>query len=886
MTNKFKVKSLILAMGMTVASSPVYAEEGANEDEGQTMVVVGSRSAPRSVGDSPVPVDVISAEEMMANGTSDMTSLLAQVAPSFNVNTQPISDAATMVRPANLRGLSPDSTLILVNGKRRHRSAVIAFLGGGISDGAQGPDTAVIPAIALKQVEVLRDGASAQYGSDAIAGVINFVLKDNSDGGMIEAKMGQYSEGDGDQFTIAGNIGLPLTERGFANFSYELNNQDATDRSVQRTDAANLFANGNTDVNNPAQIWGAPNVNDDMKVFMNVGLELSNNSEAYMFGNWAEREVDGGFFYRNPHNRGSVNSIDGGATLLIGDLDPNDGVDCSSFVVPIPADGSNVIDSAAYQAIDFASYGDPTSGACWAFNELFPGGFTPRFGGDVTDVSLVMGTRGEFSGGTTYDFSVSVGQNQADFRIRNTVNASLGPASPTSFRPGSYTQLEKSFNADFSKDLDINVATTISYGVEFREESFEITNGDQASFEVGSLAAQGFSIGSNGFQGFKPKDAGVFSRRSKAAFFDLETFVTDDWMVGLALRMEDFSDFGSTFDYKLASKYDINESFSVRGSYSTGFRAPTIGQSSVQNVSTAFAAGALSEVATLPPTSAVALELGGKPLQPEESTSFALGAVYESGDFFMTLDFYNIDVDGRISQTSDIPVTPDVVASLLAQGNTDALNLANIRYFTNDFDTSTTGFDLVANYSYDALGGEVKHALAYNHNKTDVNVDWIDTVDENGDPNPDGIRQNEEIQGNINNTKIRQLEENLPNDRFTFTTNFLKDSWSLMARVNYYGSYYEAHLDDPGLPVNSGSEFTIDTEFNMDISEDIGFALGVSNLLDERPLELNSVIIDPDPNVSGDEFNLGSDVVGAKYPVTSPMGFNGRFYYAKATYRF
>ncbi|MEP2367509.1 MAG: TonB-dependent receptor plug domain-containing protein, partial [Kangiellaceae bacterium] len=178
MTNNFKVKSLILAMGVTFMSAPVYAEEeAAAEDEGQVMVVVGSRAAPRSIGDSPVPVDVISAEEMMANGTSDMTSLLAQVAPSFNVGAQPISDAATMVRPANLRGLSPDSTLILVNGKRRHRSAVIAFLGGGISDGAQGPDTSVIPAIALKQVEVLRDGASAQYGSDAIAGVINFVLK-------------------------------------------------------------------------------------------------------------------------------------------------------------------------------------------------------------------------------------------------------------------------------------------------------------------------------------------------------------------------------------------------------------------------------------------------------------------------------------------------------------------------------------------------------------------------------------------------------------------------------------------------------------------------------------------------------------------------------------
>ncbi|MGB0496095.1 MAG: TonB-dependent receptor plug domain-containing protein, partial [Kangiellaceae bacterium] len=421
MTNNFKVKGLVLAMGMTFASTPVFAADDAAADEDvQTMVIVGSRAAPRSIGDSPVPVDVISAEEMSANGTADMTQLMATVAPSFNVNAQPISDAATMVRPANLRGLSPDSTLILVNGKRRHRSAVIAFLGGGISDGAQGPDISVIPAVALKQVEILRDGAAAQYGSDAIAGVINFVLKDNSDGGMVEVKYGEYDEGDGQQVTIAGNLGLPLTERGFVNFSYELNNQDATNRSVQRGDAAALRAGPaggqpNLDVNDPAQIWGAPNVNDDQKIFMNVGLELDNNSEAYMFGNWAEREVDGGFFYRNPHNRGAVNSADGGTTLLIGDLDPDDGVDCQAFNVPVPTDGTNVRDTAAYQAVPFATYGDPSSGACWAFNELFPGGFTPRFGGDVTDVSLVMGTRGTFSGGTTYDFSGSIGQNQADF---------------------------------------------------------------------------------------------------------------------------------------------------------------------------------------------------------------------------------------------------------------------------------------------------------------------------------------------------------------------------------------------------------------------------------------------------------------------------------------
>ncbi|MGB0495342.1 MAG: TonB-dependent receptor plug domain-containing protein, partial [Kangiellaceae bacterium] len=448
-------------------------------------------------------------------------------------------------------------------------------------------------------------------------------------------------------------------------------------------------------------------------------------------------------------------------------------------------------------------------------------------------------------GGTTYDFSGSIGQNQADFRIRNTINASLGPATPTSFEPGSYTQLEKAFNANFTTEL--GSTTVLSYGGEFREESFEITNGDLKSFEVGPLAEQGFSIGSNGFQGFKPQDAGVFSRRSKALYADLETFVTDEWMLAVALRAEDFSDFGSTFDYKLATKFDVSDSLSIRGSFSTGFRAPTIGQASVRNVSTAFSGGALSEVATVPPTSAVALQLGGKTLQPEESTSIAAGLVYEAGDFFMTFDIYQIDVDDRISQTSDIAVTDEVRAALQADTSENIGDLANIRYFTNDFDTSTTGYDLVMNYSYEAMGGEIKHAFAYNHNETEVTS----------------------TSPFVGETKVRQLEENLPEDRFTFTTTLNQDSWNLMARINYFGEFYEAHLDDGTLPINAGAEFTIDTEFNMDLSESMGFAFGVNNLLDEYPDE-----------------NPWASIVGAAYPTTSPFGFNGRFYYLKGTYRF
>jgi len=851
MTNNFKVKGLILAMGVAFASTPVFAEDEEAVDDSEVMVVVGSRSAPRSVGDSPVPVDVISSAELMANGTSDMTSLLAQVAPSFNVGAQPISDAATMVRPANLRGMSPDSTLVLVNGKRRHRSAVIAFLGGGISDGAQGPDIAVIPAIALKQVEVLRDGASAQYGSDAIAGVINFVLKDNASGGMFEVKAGQYAEGDGDQLTFAGNIGVPLTERGFANFSFEFSDQDATSRSVQRDDAL-AFAAAGLPVADPAQIWGSPEVKDDMKLFMNVGLELDNNSEAYLFGNWAERTVDGGFFFRNPNTRSGVFGgpgvveTDGSTTptILVGDLTPGAQDNSACSVVRIAPNG--VPDAAALAALPGEN--------CFAFNLMFPGGFTPRFGGDVTDASIVMGTRGEFAGGTTYDFSAGVGMNQADFRISNTINANLGPLTPTTFKPGSYTQLEKSANADFSKDLETSMTSMVmSYGFEFREESFEITNGDSASFTntLGSdvdLAIQGFSLGSNGFQGFNPSIAGVFSRRSKGAYFDLETFMTDDFMIDFAARYEDFTDFGSTFDWKLSGKYDVMDTFSVRGSVSTGFRAPTIGQSTVQNVSTSFSpSGGLQEIATVPPTSDTGLLLGGRALQPEESQSFTFGGVYENGDFFMTIDYFDIDVEGRISQTSDIELTDANRAFLVANGNPDAINLAAIRYFTNDFDTNTRGVDLVANYSQDLGAGELKYSFTYN---------WTDTeVTFAGDF--------------VGAGKIIQLEQNLPNNRAALSLNYSQDDWRLLGRASYYGSFVELHLDSLSLPIYAGNTVLFDTEFSYDVNDSFTVALGANNLLDEYP--------DDNPYSGG---------WGAKYPVTSPFGFNGRFVYGKVSYRF
>ena len=376
-----------IALATTGFATPAAAQGGsiADGEIDDVIITVGTRRDQRSAADSPAPVDVISADEVLNQGDNDIQNILRTSVPSYNVNTYPIADAATIIRPANLRGLAPDSTLVLVNGKRRHRAAVISFLGGGVSDGAQGADISVIPTIALKQVEVLRDGASSQYGSDAIAGVINFVLKDADDGASLEAEWGQTYEGDGDQWSVSANVGLPIPvgEGGFFNVSAEYGETDATSRSVQRTDAAAIIAAGNTAVADPAQIWGQPNVNDDWTVFANTAIPFSEQLEVYAFGNYTERQTEGGFFFRNPTNRGGVYAgplVDpitgaadpaGVASVLVGNLAGVDPMACPAGI-PLTAGGGLIPDPTVLAAVQ-------ADDNCFSFAETIPGGFTPRF---------------------------------------------------------------------------------------------------------------------------------------------------------------------------------------------------------------------------------------------------------------------------------------------------------------------------------------------------------------------------------------------------------------------------------------------------------------------------------------------------------------------------
>jgi iron complex outermembrane receptor protein len=870
MRKSFQTTALALAVGAALGSAPAYSAEetdSAKEAQVERIAVVGSRSAPRSVADSPVPIDIVGGDELGRNASSDMLDMLQAAVPSFNVRQQPISDAASFIRPVNLRGLSSDSTLILLNGKRRHRASVIAFQGGGVNDGAQGPDISVIPSVALKQVEVLRDGAAAQYGSDAIAGVMNFVLKDDAEGGSISVKHGEYYEGDGTQLVVDGNVGLPFTDNGFANLSFQYKTADATSRSVQRPDAAALIAAGNTSVNDPAQVWGNPEIDDDITLFGNVGLDLGDDKEFYMFGNYSDRTATGGYYYRNPQNRGGVftgTDADGNDIHLVGDMDGlNNGVACPSL--PKFSNDNNILNDPTYQLI-----ADPNTAVgqnCWAFNELFPGGYTPQFTGVINDTSLTMGTRGDIKSGflkdAFFDISGSVGRNKSTYTLVNTVNPSMGALNASqpnnAFETGSYIQLEKSFNADLTKGFDIGLADdlNVATGLEWRQESFEIVSGEQASWEQGPLANQGFSVGSHGFAGFSPESQGINSRQSIGAYVDVEANVTDSLLLGAALRYEDFSSFGSTTDYKITAQLELTDSLSLRASHSTGFRAPTVGQANVVNTQTSLVSGELIQSATYPPTHPVSAELGGVELKPEESVSYAFGAVFQSGNFFMTADAYHIEVTDRVAQTDKIFITQQNVDNLQGKYPSPELLLGgSVTFFANDFDTETQGLDVTANYGMELMGGDTQLSLAYNYNSTEV----VDPGQFTSD------------------FKVRRLEEGIPEHRGTLTFSQSWESVSMFVRGNYFGEWFATHADEPdvdssyGWSETAGSSFTIDAEVSYFVNDSWVLSAGANNILDTEAQKLQ------DPGAYS--------VVSGKYYESGPFDYNGGFYYVKATYNF
>ncbi len=908
--NRGKAIAVALALPMVFALPAHTLAESSDIEE---VIVTGTRVADRSAAESTVPVDVIRGSEFRENASTDIQDMLRTAVPSYDVNTQPISDAATISRPPNLRGLSPDNVLVLINGKRRHRGSIISFLGGGISDGAQGVDLSAIPSLALKQVEVLRDGASSQYGSDAIAGVLNFILRDNAEGFEITTKYGSTREGDGDNYLVAANLGLPLGDNGFLNLTGEIREADGTVRSIVRDDVAYAAANGyspvadfqtiNNYTSEVPQYWGQPDVKDDSKLFFNAAIELSDNAEVYAFGNYAERNVEGGFFYRNVVGRASnltpgagtgqrggvyrgpivdpltgLAAVNGVPSVLVGDIDG--GNSCIDGI-PLGGTGGVTPDAGFLSSVT-------ADDNCFSFIETIPTGFVPRFGGDNEDSAFAIGVRGELAmvDGLSYDLSAQRGSNRTDFFIRNTINASLGPDTPRDFVPGGQKQTETVYNLNFVYAVDAGFASdlNVAFGAEYREEEFDLYAGDAASYALGPLASQGFSSSSNGFGGF-PRDTSA-KQDSTAFYVDLETDVTDALTIQTAVRYEDFSAFGDTTDFKLAGLLRLSEQVRLRAAYSTGFHAPTSGQASITNVTTQISAGVLEDQGTLPlvsPAGQLAADFvesngNGRPvLGTEDATNFSVGIAFDLGNSSWTIDYYNIEVEDRVALGANVDflaalaftggvdlefdedgnnitagylTVSDALTTLDAAGSIDRQqfvgldDLKKFRFFSNSFDTTTSGVDVVGNIDFSLGDGESTITVAANFNNTDV--------DSRGTVNPIGAG------------RVESLEDLLPSVKGNVAWRHSQGKIRTLVRANYYGGW-----KDTGNGYDVSAETLFDAQVAYDLTDKAEVVLGVENLFDAYPDE-----------------NPGAGGVGQLYPEASPFGFMGSTWYVQGRYVF
>lgn len=912
-----RVLPAAIALGLLAPAgfAPVaYGQQA--DDIVEEIVTIGSRRPARSASESSVPVDVISGDEFVNMGFADLDEMLRTTVPSYNVTRQSISDAATIVRPATLRGLPPDNVLVLVNGKRRHRSGVIAELGGSLAAGSQGADISAIPALAFQNTEILRDGAAAQYGSDAIAGVINFNLKENSDGFTLEARTGEFGEGDGQLTQIMTNFGLPLGPNGFASITGSWMEQDPTSRSTQRTDAATLIASGNpaqqSSIRQPyAQVWGGPEYRDNWNIFINSGIQVNDTTEVYAFGNVGARETEGGFFYRNPNSRSGVYT--NGTTRAIVDTNIAAGQtgitsNCPALTSPGSGGSGTLLDPTAV-ADDFAALSSLPDN-CWVMNQVVPGGYTPQFGGTMKDASLAVGVRGELSDDLTYDISGTFGRNKVNFFLNNTWNPSLGPdgfvngALQRDFDIGSNIQSEVTLNADFVYTVPVDGLASdlsIAFGGQWRDEIFETLIGEINSWDAGRFAFQNvdgsntysdgvtplpnLSIGAHGFAGFSPNQAGLWGRSNYALYTDFEADLTDRFTGSVAFRFEDFESFGSTFNYKVSGRYAITDTVAVRGSFNTGFRAPTPGQENVTKLSTITVDGELQQRGQIPPTNPIAQFLGAEALKEEESENFSFGVVWDvTPDINITADYFNIEIEDRISQTGTINIAgepvpagqncPGAIANpvgnlalcLQELGVPGAADLSSVSFYTNDFDTTTQGIDVVATWDMD-WGDAGTGTLVGAWNWTETEVD----------------NAGSEVARN----RVVELENFNPENRGVFTYNHFVNNWRFLARASYYDDWIDG--DWSGDPTDRGplglgftidctpglfrdncysGETIFDVEAAVTIADNYQIIIGANNVFDEEaPIDID--------NLDG---TIGS---GNTFAGSSPWGIEGAFYYAR-----
>jgi iron complex outermembrane recepter protein len=842
------------------AEEKAAEEKAAQHTFGEEIVVTGTRKAGLVPTETLTPVDVLPAETITEQASFDLTDAIARIAPSFNTQRFPIADGTAFIRPVSLRNLSPDHTLILVDGTRRHRSALVnlqlAPL-GTVNQGSQAVDFSTLPAAAIERIEVLRDGASAQYGSDAIAGVVNVILKDARQGVSVSLQSGEYFDGDGDRTTASVNAGFGLGADGFVNVTLEHSSSDKTSRGIARPDAAfvaSVVGADQTPLHGLGQRWGDPDVTAS-KLFVNAGIDASDNVHLYSHLSYGENDTTSDFFYRGPV-LDPVHMFSARTTLqqdLDGDFRPD----------PAP---QSLINSILAQGLNPSNYlvADPSSPSGFVLRNpafaLFPGGYNPNFGADMTDYGWVFGAKGATEGGLSWDARGRVEENKVEYKISETINPSLGSLSPTSFKPGTLIQDESGFNVDFVKAINVGSLASdlnLAFGGEYRDETYKIRAGDQASIEAGPTAAI-FGVGSDGFQGFPVESAGSFSSASYAGYLDLEAELTKRFSGGLALRFEDYDVFGSTFDWKLSGRVALTKTFALRATANTGFRAPTPGQVHTLNVTTtANASGNLIPSGVYPVDHPVAIALGSVALEPEDSTSFTVGLVATpTPRTSVTLDYYKIKIKDRLALQNNT-VTSANLPALRAAGvqNPELLVGSIANFFSNAFDSDITGVDLAMVTHFHVVGGLLTLDFRLNYNEQEVS----------------NVRL-----GSINQSRVFDLENQVPKNRSTLTLDY--DSGRLFSgyvRGNYYGGWKTTGgLFSPGDASDVSSydgKTLVDVEARVRLKNHYQLGIGGENIFDVRPDHEQDPVL---------------QFLGVVDSLTSPFGFNGGFWYARISVDF
>ncbi|MBN6152141.1 TonB-dependent receptor [Xanthomonas sp. AmX2] len=791
------VSRLAIAVVAALAGVPAFAQSAdtaATPSTLDTVIVTGTRVSDRTVAESQSPIDIITPEALQSTGTSELATALSRALPSLNFPRPALTDGTSGIRPAQLRGLSPDQVLVLVNGKRRHTSAQIN-VNGSIGRGASAVDINAIPIAAIERVEVLRDGASAQYGSDAIAGVINIVLKGASEGGSLAADYGQYSAGDGGKYQLSGDAGVGFGDgRGSLHVAGQISQQDETNRAGPYQGVAPNTGNY-PGIGQTTFVYGDPQV-DATAVSANGEFRFSDNVTGYATALASNRDITSFAFYRSRNHSGQ-------SALLA---------------------------------------------------QTYPDGYVPQINQYSKDRSLVAGLKGSTEGGFGWDVSYNYGYNKIDFNTRNSINYSLGADSPSSFYDGALEYTQNIVNADFTQPLEWGLAypVTLSFGAEYRQEKWNQSPGEPASYT-------GTTGGAQGFAGFSPANAVHSDRHNYAVYAGLEADFTDKFSAGLTGRYEDYSDFGSKSSGKLSARYAFTDQVALRGTVASGFRAPSLAQQQYQAVTSSYINGSFFESGTFPVDSPVAQALGATPLKAETSLSYSLGLVLQPVErLYVTLDAYQIKIDDRILLSSNLNDAA-VLAQLQGLGYA---NVTSVRYFTNAADTRTRGVDLVGTYTIPFAASALDLTASYGYSKTEITR----AVEQ-----PQALADIGSTQTILGRDEVGRLEDSFPKDKIILSGTWKLQHWDFNLAATRYGDFTVRNSASAARDQTYDANWVVDASASFKPSGNWTLTLGADNLLDEYP--------DKTTNLINSTYGM------LPYSNYSPYGFNGAYVYGRINYR-